>query len=161
MMEGFAQTCGDALVALPDGHATEVDLGSAQKYAGITFRFVPGATSDFPAASILIGDKVYYSHWAPAKSHVNRLQISSTEALDAQIDAMEQALKTKATLFAGGHVGALPKEAAEFRLGYLKQMKALLGNNKTADEFVEALKKAYPRLAGEEGLPDLAKALYQ
>ena len=63
MMQGFAQVFGDAMEELPDGPTSEVAFGSTQTWAGVTFEFRHGATSYFPAASILIGDKVYYTHW--------------------------------------------------------------------------------------------------
>lgn len=40
-------------------------------------------------------------------------------------------------------------------------MKELLAANKTAQDFVEAMKKAWPGLPGEAGLADLGKALYK
>lgn len=39
--------------------------------AGVEFEFKQGATCDFPGASILIGGKVFYSHWAPMRAHSN------------------------------------------------------------------------------------------
>ena len=66
MMNGFAQAFGDALTDMPTGNATEVAFGTAQTWAGVTFEFRPGASSDFPGASILIGGKAYYTHWTPA-----------------------------------------------------------------------------------------------
>lgn len=161
MMKGFAQAFGDAIVPLPTGSATEVEFGSTQTYAGISFKFLPGASTDFPGASILIGGKVYFTHWAPLKAHVSHLHISSLAAIDAQIAALEQSLESKATLFIGGHGGASKADAVEFKIAYLKKMKALVGANQTADAFVAAMKKAYPNLAGEENLAELGKVLYK
>ena len=89
------------------------------------------------------------------------MHISSPEAIDAQIKALEQALKTKAVLFIGGHGGASQTDAVKFKISYLKQMKKLLGENKTPETFIEALKNAYPDMPGEDGLGELAKALYR
>mgnify|MGYP000195135891 FL=1 len=161
MMKGFSQMFGNAIVPLPSGKITEVDLGTTQTYAGIPFQFIDGASTDFPGASILIGNKVYFSHWTPLKVHVSHLHISSPEAIDAQIKALEQALKTKAVLFIGGHGGASQTDAVKFKISYLKQMKKLLGENKTPETFIEALKNAYPDMPGEDGLGELAKALYR
>lgn len=161
MMQGFAQAFGDALTAMPTGKTSEVAFGSTQNYAGVSFEFRHGATSDFPGASILIGKKVYYTHWAPAKAHISHLQVSSPAAIDAEIAESENSLKSGATLFIGGHGGATGADAVQFKIGYLKTMKKLLAENKTADTFVEAMKKAYPDLPGAEGLGELAKALYK
>ncbi|MBO5193555.1 MAG: hypothetical protein J6B62_01535, partial [Bacteroidales bacterium] len=77
MMQHFAQIFGDALTGMPTGKASEVAFGSTKTYAGVPFEFRHGASTDFPGASILIGGKVYYTHWTPAKAHVSHLQVSS------------------------------------------------------------------------------------
>lgn len=160
MMQGFAQVFGDALTEMPTGHASEVAFGTTQNYAGVSFEFRHGASSDFPGASLLIGGKVYYTHWTPAKAHVSHLQVSSPAAVDAEIAEAEKSLASGAELFIGGHGGAAKADAVRFKIDYLKKVKELLGNNDTPDVFVEALKKAFPGLPGEAGLGDLAKALY-
>ena len=183
MMKGFSQAFGDAMTDMPTGKATEVAFGTTQTWAGVTFEFrhgatsdfpgasiswvmchVParhGATSDFPGASILIGGKAYYTHWTPAKAHVSHLQISSPAAIDAEIAEAENSLASGATLFIGGHGGAATRDAVEFKIAYLKKMKELLAANKTAQAFVDAMKQAYPGLPGEAGLEELGKALYK
>ena len=161
MMKGFEQMWGDTMTEMPTGKATEVPFGSTQQWAGVTFEFSRGASSDFPAASLLIGGKVYYTHWTPTKAHVSHLQVSSPAAIDAEIAEAEKSLATGAELFIGGHGGAARRDAVEFKIGYLKKMKELLHANATAQAFTEALKQAYPGLPGETELADLAKALYK
>ena len=153
MMNGFAQAFGDALTDMPTGNATEVAFGTAQTWAGVTFEFRPGASSDFPGASILIG--------TPAKAHVSHLQISSPAAIDAEIAEAENSLASGAVLFIGGHGGAATRDAVEFKIAYLKKMKELLAANETAQAFTDAMKQAWPGLPGEAGLEDLGKALYK
>lgn len=161
MMKGFAQAFGDALTDMPTGKVTEVAFGSTKTWAGVTFEFRHGAASDFPGASILIGNKAYYTHWTPAKAHISHLQVSSPAAIDAEITEAENSLASGATLFIGGHGGAATRDAVEFKIAYLKKAKKLLEENKTAQAFVDAMKQAYPGLPGETGLEDLGKALYQ
>ena len=161
MMNGFAQTFGDALTDMPTGKATEVAFGTTQTWAGVAFEFRPGASSDFPGASILIGGKAYYTHWTPAKAHVSHLQISSPAAIDAEIADAENSLASGAVLFIGGHGGAATRDAVEFKIAYLKKMKELLAANETAEAFTDAMKQAWPGLPGEAGLEDLGKALYK
>lgn len=161
MMQSFAQTFGDALTAMPTGKISEVAFGTTETYAGVPFEFRHGAATDFPGASILIGKKVYYTHWTPAKAHVSHLQVSSPAAVDAEIAESEKALKSGATLFIGGHGGAAKADAVRFKIDYLNAMKKLLAENKTPEAFIEAMKKAYPNLPGAEGLGELAKALYK
>lgn len=161
MMAGFAQAFGDALTDMPTGKASEVAFGSTQTWAGVPFEFRHGASTDFPGASILIGGKVYYTHWTPDKAHVSHLQISSAAAIDAEIAEAEKSLKSGAELFIGGHGGAAKADAVQFKISYLNTVKKLLAENSTPEAFVEAMKKAYPGLPGEAGLEDLANALYK
>lgn len=161
MMEGFAQMFGDALTDMPTGKATEVEFGSTQTWAGIPFEFRHGATSDFPGASILIGGKVYFTHWAPSKTHASHLQISSPAAIDAEIAEARKSLESGAELFIGGHGGAAEADAVQFKIDYLKKMKEVLGNSRTVQDFVDGMKKAFPGVPGEAGLEDLGKALYK
>lgn len=159
MMQGFAQAFGDALTDMPTGRAAEVAFGTTQTWAGVAFEFRRGATTDFPGASILIGGKVYYTHWTPVKAHVSHLQVSSPAAIDAEIAEAENSLASGATLFVGGHGGAATRDAVEFKIVYLKKMKELLAENRKAQAFVDAMKDAYPGLPGEAGLEELGKAL--
>ena len=161
MMQGFSKMFGDALTDMPTGNVSEVAFGSTQTWAGVPFEFRHGAASDFPGASILIGDKVYYTHWTPAASHVSNLQVSSRAAIDAEIAEAEKSVGTGAVLFIGGHGGAAGRDAVEFKIAYLKKMKELLNANATAQAFVAAMKQAYPGLPGEAGLDNLAAALYK
>lgn len=160
MMQGFAQAFGDALTEMPTGKTTEVAFGTTQTWAGVPFEFRRGAASDFPGASILIGGKVYYTHWTPAKAHVSHLQVSTPAAIDAEIAEAEKSLASGAELFIGGHGGAAGRDAVEFKIAYLRKMKELLNANKSAQSFVKAMKEAYPNLPGETGLEELGKALY-
>lgn len=161
MMKGFEQMWGDTMTELPTGDVTEVPFGTTQTWAGVTFEFRHGASSDFPAASLLIGGKAYYTHWTPVKAHVSHLQISSPAAIDAEIAEAEKSLASGAELFIGGHGGAAKRDAVEFKIAYLKKMKEMLAANKSSQDFVDAMKKAYPGLPGEAGLEDLGKALYK
>lgn len=160
MMKGFAQAFGDALTEMPTGKISEVVFGTTQTWAGVPFEFRHGASSDFPGASILIGGKVYYTHWTPAKAHVSHLQISSRAAIEAEITEAEQSLASDAELFIGGHGGATTRNAVEFKIAYLKKMKEIRDASPNASAFMEAMKKAYPNLPGETGLADLSQVLY-
>lgn len=160
MMQGFAQTFGDALAAMPTGKVSEVSFGATKIWAGVPFEFRHGAASDFPGASFLIGKKVYYTHWTPAEAHVSHLQISSPAAVDAEIAEAEKSLASGAELFIGGHGGAAKANAVKFKISYLETMKKAISENKSASDFIETMKKAFPNLPGESGLEDLAKALY-
>ena len=136
-------------------------FGSKQTWDNIEFYFDKGASTDFPAASIIIGNKVYYTHWTPVKAHISYLQISSPAAIDAEIAEAEKALKSGCEYFIGGHDGATGRESVEFKIDYLKKMKQILRENSTAERFISAMTQTFPSLPGENNLTDLAKALYK
>lgn len=160
MIAGFRKQWGDKMVTLPDvDSATEILFGKTVTLAGVDFRFEKGALSDFPAASIFIGGKIYMTHWAPSKSHPSPLQISSLAAIDAEIAAAKVSLSSGAELFVGGHGGAATKDAVEFKISYLENLKRLVSQSKDAKSLANALKKAYPNLAGESNVDGLSKAL--
>ena len=161
MMKSFEQTFGDTMTSMPTGKEDEVAFESTQVYAGVPFAFRRGASSDFPAASIIIGDKVYYTHWTPAKAHMSHLQLTSRAAVDAEMAEAERELNSEAVLFIGGHGGATQKESVEFKIAYLNTIKSLLETATTPDEFASALDKAYPNLPGADGITALANTLYQ
>ena len=160
MMKHFAQIFGDKIVSEPTGKVSEVAFDAPQNWAGVDYTFTKGATSDFPAASILIGGKVYYTHWTPMKMHGNPLQLGSRAAVDAELASAQTALKSGATLFIGGHGGAANKDAVEFKISYLTKVQELLKTQKNADGFVKVIKAAYPGLPGEENLEKLAAGFY-
>ncbi len=161
MMKNFEKMWGDTMAELPTNEMKEVPFNETQQWAGVNFLLLHGATSDFPAASILIGKQVFLSHWAPTKSHVSNLQVSSPAAIDAEILAAENALNSGATLFVGGHGGTATKDDLDFKLSYLKKLKDLRATNNDTDSFATALKTAFPNLPGEDNVTALAQALYK
>ena len=164
MMARFKEKFGDKLVDLPEVKVEEAPFGGTVELAGVPFAFSKGPASDFPAANILIGGKVFYSHWAPAKAHMNHLQLDSVAAIDEELASARAALAAQeagAKHFVGGHGGLAPEGAVGFRVEYLETVKKLRGEHQTAAAFAEALKKAYPDLPGAEGVEKMAGALYR
>lgn len=161
MMQNFAAGFGDLIVDLPTGATEEVPFGTTQTWGGVAFRFDKGAATDFPAASLLIGGKAYFTHWAPAKAHISALQVSSLAAVDAEIASAEAALATGAELFIGGHGGAAAADAVAFKIEYLKKVKQLAAECPDAEAFAAALSAAYPSLPGADNVAALAAALYK
>ena len=159
MMKSFAEQFGDTMVELPTQKAAEVPFGQTQNWAGVDFDFQHGATSDFPAASIIIGKQVYYTHWTPAEAHISPLQVGNAAAVDAELAEAQNSLASGAKYFIGGHGGLAEKAQVEFKIAYLQKVKELLAANKDATTFAEALKAAYPELPGDADA--LAQALYK
>ena len=161
MMAHFQEVWGEQLVTLPNLEgAEEVAWGETKTIDGIPFRFEHGASSDFPAASIIIANKAYLTHWAPVQMHISPLQVSSREAIDAEIEQAEAELNSGCDVFVGSHCGVSSKEAVEWKLAYLKTLRDELGKCATADEWMAAVEAAYPGLQGEDNLKALAAIFY-
>lgn len=163
MIGSFAAGFGNAIDTSEPTVSQTVGKNDKVEWAGVEFRFYPGASSGFPAASILIGGEVYYLHFTPAAGmHMGPLQITGRPAVDAYLAEIEHAKASGAATFIGGHgMGTADINAVDFQIGYLKKMKALLGTQISADGLVAAMKAAYPGIVAEDDLSAVAVNLYK
>lgn len=160
MMSGFRKSFGEAMVdSYAEGEISEVPFSRTVKLAGVDFRFDKGPANDFPGAMILIDETACLMHWAPARAHMNTLQISSPSAVAQALEGLLAASESGATVWLGCHGGVADKDALEFRIGYLRKIQELLAGKTDAKTLSAQLKAAYPALAGEEGVDALAEAL--
>ena len=91
MMKHFANVFKGAMdTRLVDVKHTIPQEG-LQTWGGIKFNFLKGMSTDFPASSVNIGNKVYYTHFAPNKMHPSPMQLKNREAVDAMLNELEQA----------------------------------------------------------------------
>ncbi len=137
-----------------------IPANSKQNWAGVDFIFSSGSTSDFPASSINIGNKAYYMHFSPNKMHPSPFQVTSPKAIEATLVELKNALKSGAEIFVGSHGPAATKNDVIFLIAYFEKLKELKDSNKDVENFVKALKKAYPNLAGSENIEPIAQKLY-
>jgi hypothetical protein len=162
MIDSFAAVFSGAMDTSPHGDAAIAALNSTENFADIDFQFSPGPANDFPAAAIIIGGKVRYTHWVPAKAHFSPLQINNRDAVDAVLDDLKKAKASGCVLFTGGHGGGVSGiDAVEFQIAYLSKAKELLKTCANAEAFAAAMKSAYPDLAGSDNLSELAQNLYR
>ena len=161
MMKGFQQNFGDKMVDRPIGKVKEVKFGDTVKLNGVEYAFNQGPKNDFPASNILIGKKFILLHWAPAKAHMNALQLANRAAVAQALEGLKAAKATGAEYFLGSHGGLAEKDAINFQISYLEKVLNLLENCKNALTFVAAMKGTFPDLAGEQGLEALAQNLYK
>lgn len=162
MMANFANAFGDTMDQSELASPATVKKDGTESWAGITFRLSPGVATDFPAASILIGGKAYYTHFTPvANMHMGALQISNREAVDATLVELKQGKASGATVFIGGHgAGMGDINAVNFQIEYLEKVKETMSAIRTGDEFALVMKMNYPDIAGEESLVGMAANLY-
>lgn len=156
MLRSFRQAFGDSVAEVYQGEAEEVAFDKKITLAGIEFVFMHGPACDFPGASILIGGKVLYLHWAPMKGHINHNEIMSSGSIDPIIASIQAALATGAQTFVGGHGVVSTPEDANFKIAYLNDLKRLKETHKTPEDLADAIKAAHPGLFGEGDLINLA-----
>ena len=161
MMKGFQQNFGDKMLDRPSGPSTEIKFGETLNSNGVTYKFEQAPAGGFPGATIIIGEKIRHTHSAPNEAHITGMSAPNAAAVDVAIDDLQKALASGCELFIGSHGGAVNKAVVENQLEYLQTVQRLLKQEKTADAFVAALKKAYPGKAGEDALPQVAANLYK
>ena len=79
---------------------------------------------------MVIGGRVCYTHFAPAKAHLSPLQITGPEAVDAQLAALKAAAASGCTLFVGGHGAPATPAEVEFQIAYLEKLKSLVAEKR-------------------------------
>lgn len=163
MMANFAAGFGDKMDISEFVPTVTIPVNAEKKWADIEFAFSPGASTDFPAASVLIGGEVYYMHFTPvANVHMGAIQISNRDAVTATLSQLEKAKASGATTFIGGHGdGIADMNAVDFQIAYLKKIKETISSIKTGDEFILVMQMTYKNMAGEENLTALATNLYK
>ena len=161
MIKNFSEIFAGSMDTREHKITATVPKNSIQKWAGIDFKFSPGSVSDFPGASINIGGKVYYSHFAPVIAHFSNLQINSKEAIDALLSELGNAKKSGCELFVGSHGIPTDIKAVDFQIEYLKKMKEILNSSVSEESFISAISKVFPNLPGEKNLKSIAEILYK
>lgn len=163
MMNSFTGVFGDAIDASDYVPSATVPNNANEKWVGVDFQFSPGASSDFPASSILIGKQVYYMHFTPvANIHMSPLQIVNRQAIDATIAELEYAKASGATTFIGGHgAGIANLDDLNYQIEYLKTMKEAAEQIKTGDEFLLVMQMTYPNAAAKDNLSKVAANIYK
>lgn len=161
MLSYFRSTFGEDIDLREHKSTAIIPRDAKEKWAGISFTFLPGAVSDFPASSINIGGKVFYTHFSPTKAHISSLQINSRAAVNALIAELERAKKSGCKLIIGSHGVPADIETLDFQIAYLGKMKEVLNETGKKDDFIRRMKNAYPSLDGEKDLIDVAEILYK
>ena len=162
MLSHFGNVFKDKMDVSKFGKTEVIAKNSKHNWAGIDFQFAPGTSSDFPASSIIIGKKVSYTHFTPAKAHPSPLQVHSREAVNAVIAELEKVKTSGCKVVIGGHGMATTDIATvDFEISYLKKIKELLTKETSKENFIAAVKASYSGLACEENLTALAEIFYK
>ncbi len=161
MMTKFAGAFQGAMDTRSVDVKNTIPAVGTQKWAGVEFDFVSGAASDFPASSVNIGDKVYYTHFAPNRGHLAPMRVQNAASLDAILSDLQGAKDSHCEVFIGSHGSVATMADVEFMIAYIEKAKELKESNNDATSFAKALKAAYPELTGVKNIDAVAANLYK
>lgn len=137
-----------------------VKAGGTISKGGMKFGFVENTEEIDAQAALIIGGKFYYSRFAPSMEHMSAERLNSREAVKAEFDAAQKAFSKKCLYYLGQYGDYGNQSGQGFVLNYLRDVKKQMEKCQDADEFIAAMKKAYPKLKGEESLKAVAAELY-
>lgn len=163
MVDRYKQSYGDKMMDLSKwDNATVVNFGGTKVWDGIAYRFEKGPAGFFQASTLVIGNQVGVLHADPSTGHISPREVQNADGIGQAIANDEGLLKSGAKYFISDHGdGLVGKAAVKAHIKYLKKVQAIKAKSKTADEFVAAMKKAFPGRAGEENLAQVAENLYK
>ncbi len=161
LTDSFVQAFGDKVAAdLPseaDAKIQIVEEGQTLTVAGIEFKIL--ATSDGDDYGVEIpAIKAVYRHMMGSKVHNILPAIPYIEAEIADLKGYQA--KGYRLVLTSHHTPEGPEAVAE-KIAYLEKVKELAASCKTKDEFIAAMKAAFPGYAGENYLEMSAGALYK
>ncbi len=145
LTDGFVQMLGDKVATDLPSEAVIIHEGDQITLAGITFKILKSTDGanfnvEIPALNAV------YRHMMGAKVH-NILP--SIGYIDAEIADLKSYQEKNYDLILTSHNVPEGKEAVAEKIAYLEKVKEIAQNSKNAQEFTEAVKKAFPDYAGE------------
>lgn len=139
---------------------SSVKAGGTITKGGMKFSFTESTDEIDAQAALIIGGKFYYSRFAPSREHMSAERLNSREAVKAEFNAAQKAFSKKCLYYLGQYGDYGNQSGQGFVLNYLRDVKKQMEKCQSAEEFIAAMKKAYPKLKGEENLEAVAARLY-
>lgn len=122
--------------------------------AGIDFRVIDtGDTYDLEIPAL----NVIYTHMLGKTSHSI---LASVDAMDAMLKTLQGYQDAGYQMILSGHSTPEGQDAVAEKIAYVEKAKELASSCTTADEFVSAMKEAFPSYTGENYLEMTAGFLY-
>ncbi len=157
----FASIFKGDLDVHPHDKVATIPAKSTQMWAGISFQFEPGLSTDYPASTINIAGKFYYMHYTPELEHLPASLFKNAASMDLLIAELQKAKESGCMLFIGSHGRASYMSAVEFLLKYLEKMKSVYKVSKTKSEFIRTMTSTFYGLPEEHNLIEVADILYK
>ncbi|MCC8197970.1 MAG: hypothetical protein LIP06_05180 [Tannerellaceae bacterium] len=161
MIKNFAERFGNAMDLRDHEPVATIPVDTSVNWGGVTFQFSPGPATDFPAASIGVGGKVYYTHFAPSKGHPRAGNFPDKASVNQEITRLKQLKNEGYELFTGSHGAPVGTEVVDFQIGYYQTLLDVLATASGKEAFITEVMKVYPDLGGEDNLPELANNFYK
>ena len=139
---------------------SSVKAGGSITKDGMKFGFTESTDAVDEHAALIIGGKIYYNRHAPAREHFTADRLNSREAVLAEFEAAQDAFGKKCLYYLGQYGEYSNHTTQGFVLNYLRNVKKNMEKCESASDFVAAMKKAYPKLKGEENLEAVAAKLF-
>lgn len=154
--DNFIKTFGDKFDGNLPTDAKIIKEGSTVTIGGIDFNILN--TGDDAYSVEIPQIKSVYRHMMGCKSH-NIL--TSTKHMDAMIAELKEYQKKDYTLVLSGHYEPESQDDVSTKIAYLQKTKDLAGSCTTKNDFINAMKKAFPNYSGENYLEMTAGFLYK
>lgn len=161
MIANFTKNFGDSADLKPFGKVKGISIPSTQRWAGVEFSLTNGPKSDFPAASVLIDNTAFYTHFSPLKgNHMSAMVIRSAEAIDYNLAELRKIEASGAKYIFGSHGAPATMEDVEFQIDYLTTLKSIYETSPDSDTFGQRMIAKLPKLEGYLNVRGVAAKLY-
>ena len=129
---------------------------------GVTYRFIPTELPGMPGSNVVIGDTVFYQHFAPSASmHASPFQINGKAAINGALADAHKGKSGGYKVFVGAHFpGKGYIEDLDFEIVYLQTLKKAVAGATGPEDVVLAMQKAFPGLKGEDNLKKIAGKMF-
>ncbi len=152
--DGLYQTFGDDFHGGDDMADINTVVSGSVTIDGIEFNLIDrGETYDLEIPSM----NVVYTHMLGKTSHSILL---SVERMDNMVKVLNEYQSTGYDMILSAHSTPEGQDAVTEKIAYVEKTKELAEESTTADEFIRAMKEAFPDYTGENYLEMSASALY-
>jgi len=156
LTDNFVKVFGDKVDSNLPSSVRYLEEGIAVEIGGIKFNILASGDA---AYSVEIPEiNVVYRHMMGSKSH--NILVNKTH-IDAEIAAMKHYQEKRYSLVLTSHYVPEGQIAVAEKLAYLEQVKAMIEECKSKEEFIDAVKKTFPGYSGENYLEMTAGFLYK
>lgn len=152
--EGLYETFGDDFHGGPDMAQINKVVSGTVTVAGVAFTLIDhGETYDLEIPSM----NAIYTHMLGKTSHSI---LTSAAHMDTMLDTLKGYQSAGYEMILTAHSGVEGQDAVSEKIAYVEKAKELAGDNQTVEDFMAAMKEAFPNYTGENYLEMSAGYLF-